>query len=81
MNEKVYCGFARVFFWKSKRLALKNIQRESNENLTKFNISVLDERYRMFNEKFNYCERMYLDRGKVFFRFSCIILFNKYTNG
>ena len=65
MTETISCGFARVFLWKTKRFALENLNRESNESNTKFRIRILDERYNLFKEKFKHYERMHLDRGKV----------------
>lgn len=64
MTELISCGFTRVYLWKTKQLAFESLNQEKNESKTKFRIRIVNERYRLFKEKFDNYERMHLDKGK-----------------
>lgn len=64
MTETVSCGFARVYLYTTKQLALSQITRLSNESQTKFKIRLLQQRYKIFQDKFSGYPKFQIDKGR-----------------
>ena len=64
MTDRVCCGFARVFLWETKAIALNHITRGSDETKAQFNKRVLEERFNLYIEQFRDYKPLLMDKGK-----------------
>lgn len=64
MTETISCGFARVYLYTTKQLALTQLSPERNKSQTKFKIRVLQERYKIFQSQFAGYPKLQIEKGK-----------------
>ena len=64
MTDRVCCGFARVFIWETKAIALSHIIRGSDETKAHFNKRVLEERFHVYIEQFQDYKPLLMNKGK-----------------
>ena len=64
MTDRVCCGFARVFLWKTKAISLNNITHVPYKTKAQFNKRVLEERFNLYIEQFQDYKPLLMDKGK-----------------
>ena len=64
MTDRVCCGFARVFIWETKAIALSHITHGSDETKAQFNKCVLKERFNLYIEQFQDYKPLLMNKGK-----------------
>jgi len=58
------CGFARVYVWDTKSLAQQNVKKMDDEPEKAFKSRLLEERYRLYMEKFKEYPRLHISKSK-----------------
>ena len=64
MTQVFNCGFARVFLYETRALAISNLKKQDGETLYKFNSRVLNEIFRLFSAKFAGYHQFQIKEGK-----------------
>lgn len=67
MNMGIDCRFARVSLWDTKSLAKKSIARIDDETDKQLKGWILEERYRLFMDRFRDYPRLHLSNSKFSF--------------
>lgn len=64
MSTVFNCGFARVFLYESRALALQNNPKLEGESVHKYNSRILNERYKLFKNQFAGNPHFEIQEGK-----------------